>query len=97
MEIESLTSSRSKPGTSSSSRDYRGAEPEYTNYAHIRDKPFVGTLDYILISAHWSVTGVVEPPAFKQLSGPLPADDEPSDHVLISADLQLAHVDEGGR
>ena len=46
---------------------------------------FKGTLDYIFTSNHWNVKDVK---SIKN-GGPYPDEDEPSDHVMISADLQL--------
>ena len=32
-----------------------GTEPDFTNYAHSKSmaEPFIETLDYIFLSAHW--------------------------------------------
>jgi 2',5'-phosphodiesterase len=69
-------------------------EPDFTNYALVgkRDKdPFIDTLDYIFLSDHWKVTGVKSLPKREDSGGPFPNLDhnEPSDHILIAADLQL--------
>ncbi|KAL7495288.1 hypothetical protein ACHAWT_006614 [Skeletonema menzelii] len=83
-----------------------GAEPEFTNYAHIQDQedPFIGTLDYIFLSRKakttqiidekvagewWKVNGVTKLPSVAASGGPFPNAHEPSDHLLISADLEL--------
>eukprot|EP00591_Stephanopyxis_turris_P007457 CAMPEP_0195508794 /NCGR_PEP_ID=MMETSP0794_2-20130614/1913_1 /TAXON_ID=515487 /ORGANISM="Stephanopyxis turris, Strain CCMP 815" /LENGTH=376 /DNA_ID=CAMNT_0040635853 /DNA_START=128 /DNA_END=1258 /DNA_ORIENTATION=+ len=65
-------------------------EPDFTNYAQIRDDdPFIGTLDYIFISKHWKVNGVEEICNRNDAKGPFPNTEEPSDHVLIAANLEL--------
>ena len=65
-------------------------EPDWTNYAKIRDDdPFIGCLDYIFLSEEWKVGAVREIPNRDEAPGPLPTEDEPSDHVMISADLFL--------
>ena len=51
---------------------------------------FVETLDYIFCSpGDWAVAGVRPTPALEGLDRgkPLPTAAEPSDHVMISADL----------
>ena len=66
-------------------------EPDYTNYAKIRnDEPFIGTLDYIFLSDEWDVDDVQKIPNREEYPGPFPTDAEPSDHLLISADLSLS-------
>ena len=67
-----------------------GQEPPYTNWAKTKDDPaFVGTLDYIFYSpGDWAVTRVRDLRT-EQLAGPFPIADEPSDHLLLSADLSL--------
>lgn len=65
-------------------------EPEFTNYAQIRNEdPFVETLDYIFMSPEWVVDAVEPLPRLDQVAGPLPIATEPSDHLLIAADLSL--------
>eukprot|EP00571_Detonula_confervacea_P006089 CAMPEP_0172315578 /NCGR_PEP_ID=MMETSP1058-20130122/25597_1 /TAXON_ID=83371 /ORGANISM="Detonula confervacea, Strain CCMP 353" /LENGTH=414 /DNA_ID=CAMNT_0013029673 /DNA_START=133 /DNA_END=1377 /DNA_ORIENTATION=+ len=82
-------------------------EPEFTNYAHCRDDdPFIGTLDYIFLSQKertsncdggnetgewWKVHGVQKLPCKEDSGGPFPNEKEPSDHYLISADLELTN------
>eukprot|EP00586_Coscinodiscus_wailesii_P012213 CAMPEP_0172500430 /NCGR_PEP_ID=MMETSP1066-20121228/138109_1 /TAXON_ID=671091 /ORGANISM="Coscinodiscus wailesii, Strain CCMP2513" /LENGTH=289 /DNA_ID=CAMNT_0013274651 /DNA_START=477 /DNA_END=1346 /DNA_ORIENTATION=- len=67
-----------------------GREPDFTNYAKIKeDDPFIGTLDYIFISDEWDVLEVDKIPHRNDVKGPLPNADEPSDHVLIAANLQI--------
>jgi 2',5'-phosphodiesterase len=66
-------------------------EPDYTNYAKIRDdEPFIGTLDYIFLSNEWDVDDVQKISTREEYPGPFPKDAEPSDHLLISADLSLS-------
>ena len=70
----------------------KGGEPDFTNFARVGNKdPFIDTLDYIFLSDHWKVTGVKSLPKRVDAGGPFPNLDrnEPSDHVLIAADLQL--------
>lgn len=63
-------------------------EPDFTNHAQIRDdEPFIGTLDYIFLSPGWEVSGVKSIPHRNDAGGPFPTEAEPSDHVLIAADL----------
>lgn len=70
--------------------DFEGSEPDFTNYARVKeDDPFIGTLDYIFLSKEWKVVGVHNLPHRKDAGGPFPNETEPSDHVLISADLEL--------
>ena len=69
-----------------------GSEPDFTNYARVKeDDPFIDTLDYIFLSDTWKVTGVKELPHRDEAGGPFPNLDhnEPSDHILIAADLEL--------
>lgn len=75
-----------------------GAEPDFTNFAYtIRsptDEPFVETLDYIFCKPNaWTVLDVKALATKDQidLNAPYPDDREPSDHVLLAADLSLAH------
>jgi len=71
----------------------RGKEPNFTNYSHDRynEKPFIDVLDYIFISDHWDVVSVEElPGTVENYSTPLPNEEEPSDHLLISAQLLIS-------
>ena len=67
-----------------------GVEPAFTNYAQTKNdkEPFVGTLDYIFLSDQWIVDNVSELPSMDSVKGPLPTLQEPSDHLLISAELR---------
>jgi mRNA deadenylase 3'-5' endonuclease subunit Ccr4 len=72
--------------------EVEGTEPDFTNYARVKyDDPFVDTLDYIFISDHWKVESVKKLPQRDQAGGPFPNLDvfEPSDHILIAADLKF--------
>jgi 2',5'-phosphodiesterase len=69
----------------------KGSEPDFTNYAKVKDEePFIDTLDYIFLSSAWKVKGVRELPHRDQCS-PFPNLDaeEPSDHIMIAASLEL--------
>jgi endonuclease/exonuclease/phosphatase family metal-dependent hydrolase len=77
-----------------------GREPEFTNFAHTGDvgvapsEPFCETLDYIFLSPQWSVADVEALPSKASLVtdrlASYPSADEPSDHLLLSAELALA-------
>lgn len=69
-----------------------------------QEDPFIGTLDYIFLSRKakttriidekvagewWKVNGVTKLPSVGESGGPFPNAVEPSDHLLISADLEL--------
>lgn len=70
--------------------ELNGKEPDFTNYARIKeDDPFIDTLDYIFLSKEWKVTAVKQILHRDEAGGPFPNEQEPSDHVLISADLGL--------
>lgn len=77
-------------------KELLGKEPEYTNNARIVDQePFIETLDYIFMSSghSWKVHEVesleTKHPAKADVKEPLPSEHEPSDHILLSADMQL--------
>eukprot|EP01035_Chromulina_nebulosa_P019116 gene19116-24950_t len=67
-------------------------EPDYTNHAQVKDdEPFIGTLDYIFLSKEFTVKSVISLPSIetaKQL-GPMPLVDEPSDHLVLGATVEL--------
>jgi len=69
----------------------RGGEPEYTNYAWIEESPtpFRATLDYIFTAAAVEVVDVHRPPLVPQGDPVFPTAEQPSDHVLLAADLSL--------
>jgi len=65
-------------------------EPEYTNHAWIEKQPnpFTATIDYIFHSSHFNPSNVGEiPPCIRD--DPFPNMKEPSDHVMITADLDM--------
>lgn len=67
-----------------------GAEPDFTNYARVQSDPvFIETLDYIFHSQGWSVDSVQTLPHRTEIEGPLPNEEEPSDHILISARMSV--------
>ena len=53
------------------------------------DDPFIDVLDYIFLSNEWEVKGVKKLPYRDDVNGPLPNENEPSDHILIAANLCL--------
>ena len=66
------------------------AEPDFTNYARIGERePFIDTLDYIFLSEEWKVESVKEICNRNEADGPFPNAKEPSDHILIAAELLL--------
>lgn len=68
-----------------------GAEPDFTNYAKVQNEPiFCETLDYIFHSSGWKVDAVEALPVRDTVPGPFPNEQEPSDHILISATMSLA-------
>ena len=67
-----------------------GAEPDFTNFAQIKDDPqFIDTLDYIFISPTVEVSQVLPLPHRSEVKGPFPAPDEPSDHILLAATIRV--------
>eukprot|EP00656_Telonema_subtile_P025358 TRINITY_DN27446_c0_g1_i1.p1 TRINITY_DN27446_c0_g1~~TRINITY_DN27446_c0_g1_i1.p1 ORF type:complete len:226 (+),score=38.71 TRINITY_DN27446_c0_g1_i1:35-712(+) len=70
----------------------KGGEPEFTNYAKTRegDPSFCEVLDYIWLSPQWGVASVDALPEKKSLKGEsFPSSTEPSDNVLLAANLNL--------
>lgn len=69
-----------------------GEEPEYTNNARVQEmEPFKETLDYIFLSDEWKVGSVLDLdlPTKEEQDHPFPDEFEPSDHVLMAANLSL--------
>jgi 2',5'-phosphodiesterase len=70
-----------------------GVEPDFTNHAYTGEgeyvNEFVATIDYLFLSEEWKVTGVKELSSFEDANGPYPNAVEPSDHVLIAANLEF--------
>eukprot|EP00041_Stephanoeca_diplocostata_P011565 m.191378 g.191378 ORF g.191378 m.191378 type:complete len:356 (+) comp18590_c0_seq1:182-1249(+) len=68
----------------------QGKEPDFTNYAQIREDPcFIECLDYIFSTPNITPVAVQSLPHRDSIVGPLPTRDEPSDHILISATYDL--------
>jgi len=68
-----------------------GHEPDFTNYARVGEAPpFIDTLDYIFVAPRGvDVESVLELPHRDQADGPFPNADEPSDHVLLAANVRV--------
>jgi 2',5'-phosphodiesterase len=68
-------------------------EPDFTNYSkmgdNVDDPPFIDTLDYIFVSHQIHVTDVLSLPHRNDIEGPLPNEQEPSDHLMIAANLDI--------
>ena len=78
-------------GMASAYKAVLGAEPDFTNFAQIKGgAPFVDTLDYIFVSPGMTPVAVDPLPAREDVGGPLPNADEPSDHIMLGAEIQLA-------
>lgn len=68
-----------------------GNDPDFTNYARVGENdPFVDVLDYIFVSPKVTVKSVLQLPHRDDTDGPFPSATEPSDHILIAADLQVS-------
>lgn len=72
-------------------KEFNGKEPKWTNYAFNKGfvgssdaKPFMGTLDYIFTSKHFTVKNAFKEPKEDKLC---PNEKEPSDHIMIWANL----------
>eukprot|EP00184_Porphyridium_aerugineum_P008132 CAMPEP_0184692374 /NCGR_PEP_ID=MMETSP0313-20130426/884_1 /TAXON_ID=2792 /ORGANISM="Porphyridium aerugineum, Strain SAG 1380-2" /LENGTH=275 /DNA_ID=CAMNT_0027150201 /DNA_START=115 /DNA_END=942 /DNA_ORIENTATION=- len=72
-------------------KKFLGSEPQFTNNAQTKNnEPFVETLDYIFCSPnHWDVLDVERLPAKDDTKTTYPSADQPSDHLLIAANLRL--------
>ena len=73
-----------------------GKEPDFTNFAYTKPMgsdmdAFVETLDYVFLGPGWAVTSVLDtvPASAIDRSKPYPTADQPSDHCMIAADLQM--------
>ena len=81
------------PPLRSAYKDALGSEPDFTNFARTKgqEETFCECLDYIFLSPEWIVRDVVALPASPP-SGvkSFPTAQEPSDHILIGAELLLA-------
>jgi mRNA deadenylase 3'-5' endonuclease subunit Ccr4 len=70
-----------------------GSEPAFTNYCFNsifgNTEPFCDTLDYIFVSEHFGIEDTFKQPSFTSTTENLcPSIDEPSDHLLIWAELE---------
>eukprot|EP00047_Mylnosiga_fluctuans_P001709 m.221555 g.221555 ORF g.221555 m.221555 type:complete len:351 (-) comp10609_c0_seq1:325-1377(-) len=75
-----------------------GKEPPFTNHSQFRaNPPFVGTLDYIFCSDGIGATAVLPTPAAEGFAGPLPTADEPSDHLMLAATLEVPVAEDGAK
>ena len=76
--------------------DHAGKEPDFTNFAYTKPMgsdmdAFVETLDYVFLGPGWVVTSVLDtvPASAIDRSKPHPTVDQPSDHCMIAADLEM--------
>mmetsp|Transcript_3150 Transcript_3150/g.10914 ORF Transcript_3150/g.10914 Transcript_3150/m.10914 type:complete len:345 (-) Transcript_3150:181-1215(-) len=77
-------------GFDSAYKTVNGEEPDFTNYAKIRDDPtFIETLDYVFYSPSLKAKDVVAVPHRDDVEGPLPNKEEPSDHIMVGATFEL--------
>eukprot|EP00008_Paramoeba_atlantica_P013671 CAMPEP_0201495326 /NCGR_PEP_ID=MMETSP0151_2-20130828/53392_1 /ASSEMBLY_ACC=CAM_ASM_000257 /TAXON_ID=200890 /ORGANISM="Paramoeba atlantica, Strain 621/1 / CCAP 1560/9" /LENGTH=140 /DNA_ID=CAMNT_0047884251 /DNA_START=616 /DNA_END=1038 /DNA_ORIENTATION=- len=80
----------SLPLFKSAYQSFLGKEPAFTNYSFVTE-PFYGTLDYIWLTDHFEVKDVLRlPDKIDDIDSPLPTLSEPSDHLMIGADLELS-------
>jgi len=78
------------PALSSVYAAANGAEPDYTNNARTQGPQFIECLDYIFVSKdQWHVNGVDPTPPRAAATAPYPDKNEPSDHILIGANVKL--------
>mmetsp|Transcript_15167 Transcript_15167/g.18393 ORF Transcript_15167/g.18393 Transcript_15167/m.18393 type:complete len:375 (-) Transcript_15167:1061-2185(-) len=78
-------------------KEKTGSEPVFTNYnwskpwnSSMKDEPFIGCLDYIFLSKHFDVCSVRPLYAsVEESNGPFPTGKEPSDHLMLAADLDI--------
>jgi 2',5'-phosphodiesterase len=78
-----------------------GVEPNFTNYAKVKEDPiFCDTLDYIFYaspssSSHDELTvkECLPLPHRDTVAGPLPNEDEPSDHIMIASEFTFKKSD----
>jgi len=70
-----------------------GVEPDFTNWAFTRGSPedFLGCLDYIFLSEGVQVSAVKSVVTQDECPGPYPSASQPSDHVMIAADVIVTH------
>lgn len=71
---------------------FGGHEPAFTNYSHTNRGVFRGTIDYIWISPEVNVDNVISTPlTTNNILGPLPTLEEPSDHLLLAANISIKY------
>ena len=77
--------------TQSAYQQAYGREPDFTNYAQLfDDEPFIETIDYIFVSNQGVDVVACKPlPNRSEAKGPFPTREEPSDHILIAAELRV--------
>mmetsp|Transcript_5476 Transcript_5476/g.16325 ORF Transcript_5476/g.16325 Transcript_5476/m.16325 type:complete len:441 (-) Transcript_5476:1283-2605(-) len=70
---------------------FSGEEPDFTNYAHTHSTGlFIDSIDYIFVSKNINVTNVDPLPHRSSVKGgSLPSHEEPSDHLMIGAALEI--------
>lgn len=73
-------------------KERKGEEPKFTNWAQTEGatEAFKDTLDYIFTSSEWKVSDVKPMPLEDEVNGPCPRENEPSDHMLLNAQLFLS-------
>lgn len=72
-------------------REIFGKEPPFTNFAKLKGRPlFRDTLDYIFCSSGVDVVAVLDLPHLSDAVGSLPNLDEPSDHLMIGACVEIS-------
>lgn len=71
--------------------EFLGREVDFTNYTWINDEPeaFMETLDYVLVSRGTRVLNVRLLPQVYKGDPVFPNSKEPSDHVMLAANLQF--------
>lgn len=67
-----------------------GQEPDFTNFAQVKTEPlFVDTLDYIFCGPGVQVLSADDLPHRSKVHGPLPNASEPSDHIMLAANVRV--------
>ena len=67
-----------------------GKEPDFTNYAKVKEEAtFVECIDYIFVTHGVQVLTADDLPHRSAVQGPLPNASEPSDHLLLAANLRV--------
>ena len=70
-------------------KELNGKEPKFTNFSFCKGAPqFKDCIDYIFCSKGWKVTGVTPLPE-ETVGEAYPGADEPSDHLMIGANLTM--------